>query len=271
MLGLSRRQKQLITRPARRFAETIGLVDIRPEPMVGSDERWGIDLLPIIVRDLVRRRGEPVRLVQIGANDGVKADPVRMVIEQGLVEALLIEPLPVQAEALRTLHAGRPDVTIRQVAVGPEPGRMRMFVIQNETTGQIHDDLATLDRAFAEKGVTTLTHMPITLPGSKFRIDELEVDVVRLAEVLSAQGWADVDVCVVDAEALDDAIVLDLLGEGLRPELIAFESFNLTVARFRKVIDSLNQAGYRTARSGYDTFALLGKSNLELSMDSGTN
>jgi len=91
--------------------------------------RFGFDLVryqptdakPVNILDLAIRSRLSVnpdfRFLQVGANDGVRHDPIReLVLEFGL-RGVLLEPLPDMFEALRENYSGQPQLEFVNAAV----------------------------------------------------------------------------------------------------------------------------------------------------------
>ena len=80
-------------------------------------------------------------VVQVGANDGLQSDPLRPFLKQpGNYRAVLLEPLPYYANALRELYAGRTDIIVRECAAGPEEGRAELYFIDPAMADRMNGD-----------------------------------------------------------------------------------------------------------------------------------
>lgn len=82
---------------------------------------------------------EPKVVVQVGANDGVQNDPLRaFLVQPGRYTAVLVEPLPHYARALRTLYEGRPDITIVETALGAQRGEATIYAIAPDVADRMN-------------------------------------------------------------------------------------------------------------------------------------
>jgi hypothetical protein len=70
-------------------------------------------------------------------------------------------------------------------------------------------------------------------------------------------GNDSVDILQVDTEGYDGVIVRAFLRAGMTPKLINFEHNHLTGADDRLTLSMLRRDGYKLARYGRDTLALL--------------
>lgn len=233
-----------------------GLRLVKLSAGIGYDSRFGADLLTAFVSTLASRTTRPLRLVQIGANDGITNDPVAGLLKSRLVEAVLVEPIPALCASLTARYADRPDVRVVQAAVAPQRGALPLYIPVTALGEPVEDSVSSLDRSFVERLVADSLRAGDGLFPPGTGVDAVEVDVITLADVLERAGWAEADVIVVDAEGLDAEIVGHILDEGYRPELILFEAAHIRRCDFGAFVLRLETAGYRFARSGLDILAV---------------
>src|SRR5207245_6466419 len=62
------------------------------------------------VREIARRSSKPLRVVQIGSNDGVANDPINESLRARRWSGVLVEPIPYLFERLRANYEGVPAV-----------------------------------------------------------------------------------------------------------------------------------------------------------------
>jgi len=86
-------------------------------------------------------------LVQVGANDGVRADPIRQFIRMKPCRALLAEPLPDMVEALQSSYSATSGVTICQMAVHDNMRSLTMYGVRLNAT-EVSDDPQCIASAF---------------------------------------------------------------------------------------------------------------------------
>src|SRR5258705_8601708 len=86
-------------------------------------------VLDLVVADSVAAGRKPV-LVQIGANDGVRGDPIRHLILRHGLTGLLVEPLPDLFAHLQANYAGQQGLKFEQCAVGESDGQVPLYRVR---------------------------------------------------------------------------------------------------------------------------------------------
>jgi FkbM family methyltransferase len=246
------RFRQIVNKTLSKFS--VRLTDLRRP--VGYLQFEGVDIFTPVVRDLAQKSGRSLRLLQVGANDGEREDPVAQLIRLGIVEAILVEPLPQMCEKLHHLHKDNPSVTVVQCAVGPSNGEMPFYYME-DTLGSDLSVYSSLDRDYIEQ--QRVNEIKIGERESLVRQIEIRsssVAVRTVAELVKERGWKGLDVLVVDAEGFDDKIVGSVLRDGPTVDCIFFEYSNLPFAEFSAITTDMKSAGYKLAQSGKDILAV---------------
>lgn len=191
----------------------------------------------------------PRTFLQVGGNDGVRYDPMRQVAVKYGMSGVILEPLPGPCASLRKVWEDRPEVRVLECAVAPQSGSMPIYVVEpaERTTGRDFTAIASLDRK------AVLRH--------RFNWKRAGGHLTsRAVSTLSPNDlWAKcddaVDVLAVDIEGLDGWFVMEILGLGKRPALIAYEHIYLSPEEDRCVVSRLRECGYALFRASWDTYA----------------
>src|SRR5436190_1288030 len=86
-------------------------------------------LLPLRLMSLLPANA-PIKLVQIGSNDGMKGDPFHLLIKRRLAwRALLVEPIPYLFEQLQRNYGDESRLGFENVAVGTELGVRSIYFV----------------------------------------------------------------------------------------------------------------------------------------------
>lgn len=199
-------------------------------------------------------RQDHLRLIQVGANDGVMADPVHEIVKQAKVTSVLVEPVPRTFARLAQTYGTYPQITCRQVAVVPEEGERTIpFYCFAPKPGLHWDDV------YSGWASTRREHL------DKFRpfvpdFDELisieHVPAITLAQLLRETGWPSVDLIQIDVEGLDVALVASIPFEQWAPRLIRFEHIHGDRRELDALLERLHAVGYRTFSHGFDTLCV---------------
>jgi FkbM family methyltransferase len=211
--------------------------------------RHPFPVLPFVVADLIARTGQCF-IVQVGANDGVRGDPVRGLIDRHGLPALLIEPLPDQFAALQRNYAGVSGVEFVRCAIGPRDGEATLYRFAADApVPDFAHGLASFDRA--------------NLSGVKFGLGDLDRYVVEervpsltLTTLLRQHTVAEIGLLQIDVEGFDAKVVRAALEAGLRPPIIHYEHENVHPKEQADCKRALEAAGYRYIDVGRDTLAV---------------
>jgi FkbM family methyltransferase len=233
---------------------SVRLVDLRHP--IGALQKDGVDILTPIIRDLGALAGRPLRLIQIGANDGQAEDPVLRSISEGLVDAVLVEPLPHLCDVLRTRHAGNPRVTVEQCAVAESGGEMPFHHFE-DNLGTDLTVYSSLDLGRMEALLKTMNaNAAARGSAQKVRLVSETVAVKTIDEIRRGKGWSGLDVLVIDAEGLDGELVMGTLRSGLPVDCLFFEVCNMRPSEFQAVAAALTAGDYQLAQTGLNMLAL---------------
>ena len=195
-------------------------------------------------------RGRPLRFVQIGANDGVRSDPLyRLILRDGW-EGVLVEPVPALFARLCETHRDRANLTPLNAAVAPEPGARPFFHLPEA------DDLPEWANglgSFLEDSL--LTHAD-EIPDIADRVERIEVPCVTYRQIVEERGWDGVDLVHSDTEGFDFEIVKALDLDRFPPGLLLFEWVHLSPADRAACRTLLAGAGYELLAGHWDAVAL---------------
>ena len=211
-----------------------------------------LDMVDLLVRDALNRDPH-FFFVQIGANDGVRADPLRASILKYNLNGVLIEPLPDLFAKLQRNYAGRPGLHFENCAIGSTPGQAKMFRVRDDAP--VPDDahgLASFNR-------DNLTARKQGIPHLDDYVVETTVVVRTLPEILAKHGDPPVSLLMIDTEGYDAEIVRMALEGGLRSGIIVYEHVHVPVATQAATLRLLKSEGYRFQEIGMDTYAMLPK------------
>jgi FkbM family methyltransferase len=227
--------RQLINREVGRYLGGLGYVIMRKHRI----HEHSLNMLEMGAALLSDRRADMVRLVQVGAFDGIYLDPARVLIERG-VSAILVEPQPEAVAALRSLHAEKANVVVEQAALAAHSGIGKLYRPPTETGSPF----ATTSLARAKE---------------LGDCEEIEIEFITPIDLLARHGWDHVDILQIDAEGADLELLQLFFAMTICPDIINLESSNLSGKEKRELIKMLNSE-YEWLEWGFDMFAV--KKNL---------
>jgi FkbM family methyltransferase len=191
------------------------------------------------------RNFDEVSVLKIGANDGVKNDPLAdFLLHDQRYRGLLVEPIPSYAEMLLENYEGTGRFKIEQAAITAEDGRTTMYYVDETATdsnGQPVPEwqrgVASMDRAHVERHLRPEMYEAIT---------QTTVECLSLASLLARNNVRKIDLLQIDAEG-DDYVVLKQFDFSVfRPKLVIFERKHLSKEDDLAARTLMERTGYQT-------------------------
>ena len=196
--------------------------------------------------------GRPgLRVLQVGANDGVRSDPLFELIVRDGWRGVLAEPIPALFERLCETHRGRPGLVPKNVAVAPEPGTRTLYYVDDPA-----GDLPDWTNGTGSFLRDSLVAHEAAAPGLTAKIAEIEVPCLTPAQLCEEQGWDRVDFVHVDTEGFDYQILRAIDFDRFPPDLLLFEWVHLSGDDRRAARELLGRHGYETVAGHWDAIAL---------------
>jgi FkbM family methyltransferase len=204
-----------------------------------------------LFRHLTARQGQ-VSFVQVGANDGNRADPIKQFVKGGNWSGLMIEPVPFVFASLREVFGPDSDrLVLENCAVGPADGRATFYACREP-----HSPLSSFDRA------TILKHrewaVSVGLPDPETCIEEITVPVWTLESLCEKHEIRGPDVLVCDTEGYDCKVVLSMDLAARRPALIYFEHAHCPDEDTEALRKTLTKLRYTLMGDQYNALAVRG-------------
>lgn len=204
------------------------------------------------------RHDRRVRFLQIGANDGLRNDPIREFLVRDAWSGVLVEPLPEVFQLLRKNYpvARFPGLKFVNAAVTARDGETLSFW----TFKRSFLERLTLEKRleFLRKASFDRNHLLGFLDSAtaaQSPIEEIKVATVTVAS-LARTYFADgrIDLLVIDAEGHEATILSTIDFAAFRPGAIFYESHHLGADK-ATIEGLLTRTGYRVRDIGGDTVA----------------
>ncbi|WP_454818256.1 FkbM family methyltransferase [Labrys neptuniae] len=199
---------------------------MRPEP---RNTKYVFAEIVDYVLAMIEPDAAPLTFVQVGADDGMRGDPISRHVIQGSWRGLLVEPVPAAMERLRTHYGTRDFHIVRGEDV------LSSFSLPTIMMHELkYDDL----------------------PGM---IETVPVTTRRLDSLCRETGFETADLLVIDVEGCDDIVLRTFDFDLHRPSAILFEHVALTAEASRAIGEFLEKLGYHIIYDRHDCLCLLGE------------
>lgn len=200
-----------------------------------------------------RLRGRDAFFMQIGANDGVRSDPIHeLIISQPGWKGLFVEPFGPAFEQLKENYDNGQQYIFENVAIGTKAGKQPFFFV-SEAAKEIGewpywiDQLGTFDREHINR------HFGGKL--DPYIVEEM-VECCTLPQMFEKHSITNVDLLQIDVEGFDFEIVKQIEFDKIRPGIIIFEHQHLSEEAKDSADELLVENGYKVKRYKYDTLAV---------------
>jgi FkbM family methyltransferase len=200
--------------------------------------------------DLLNRIDHPVDVVEIGAMDGVRFDPLHRHLVENRWNAIVVEPLTDMFELLQRNYENCERVRCANVAISEVTGPLVMFRVNPEiiqagapdwllgiSSALIRPDLAYFESAVLEQVVRGLTFESF--------VDEFDIK--------------NIDILQIDTEGYDWRILQQVDLERWKISVIHVELVHVEPPNRLKAFETLRRAGYAFTYDGMNLTAALGR------------
>jgi FkbM family methyltransferase len=202
------------------------------------------------------RTDRPLKLVQVGANDG--RDPFRDFAVTNQCASLVIEANPMALPVLRESYAALPTAHIANIAISAQAGEKEIYIVGDAAAaiykqlGKAPSHVTSFSRDFL------MEHIAENI-GKKYASDikTLTVKTAPLDEVVTRYGFGNADALQVDTEGHDFEVLKSANLAQWRPQVINFEFSNLSESDFAECSRWLSLLGYKLFKAEVDCIAVL--------------
>lgn len=205
-------------------------------------------VLERIVEGMALKNPE-IRFLQVGANDGIRADPIRNIVLERQLRGVLVEPLPDMFQSLVANYAGQPNLVFENVAIGEAEGQQTIYRLPaSADVPDLYHGSASFFKPTLEK---MMRKMRCTAP-----ILEEVVPMTTMKRLVDKHGLKDAELLLVDCEGYDAKIVFGAFDAGMAPEVVCYEYMHLTPDEIDGCASMLLGRGYKLCHIGIDTIAI---------------
>jgi FkbM family methyltransferase len=235
----------------------VGLALVRAAPWLDRVGRWVYGRLPAFLHDnptsrlrAYFSREESVTFVQIGAFDGVEADPIRsLILDSDRWHGVLVEPQPDAFEQLCQNYLGRESrLQLLNLAISDRSGEETLFCIPEAKRA-----LAGLPVWVGGIASFDAEHLHRHLPHAE--LVSYRVKTATFDEVADRLPGGHVDVVIIDVEGHERPILESIDLDRHQVKFIMYEHKHLSESDRSAVESRLQAFGFSVKRFGWDTVA----------------
>lgn len=188
--------------------------------------------------------------IQIGANDGIRADESYDFITRNNLKGIVVEPLSDMYEKLCSNYIDYPEIKKINKAIHSSEKKMSLYRIKADA--QVPDwchGIASFDKNHLLGGKRKIPDI------EKYIIEE-SVDCISLDELFAENDIEEISFLQIDTEGYDYEIIKMIDFEKYKPHIIRYECCTLSKLDNQACIEMLFQNGYKFFDEGTDMIAV---------------
>lgn len=196
-------------------------------------------------------RGNAVFLLEIGAMDGARFDPVHEFVMRFGWNAVMVEPLPEPFARLQATYAAHPAIRCVQTAIAGHHGETTMFRVRESAIieGKVPAWGYGTSSLYSDRNALAFDDV-------RPHIETITVPCTTLPRLLDSCQLSAIDVLQIDTEGHDYHVLKQLDFSRFKPLVINMEAVNLPKDELGKAKQLLDEQGYLHAKGGYDLLAV---------------
>ncbi len=212
-----------------------------------------IDNMNFLYSLIYRNYDKNFVFLQIGANDGVRFDPINFIIKKLGLTGFCVEPIPEYFAELERNYAGNDKVKCINFAIHSQTGKINMY-----------RHVRTSDSKSWTNGIASVNPEHYKLNNLESNvIEKVEVDAITFEDLFSKMRIQKIDLLVMDTEGYDYELLKMYPFESHKPKIIQFEhglpNNFMTFEKYGELIAMLTSLGYNSISGYFDTIAYLEK------------
>jgi FkbM family methyltransferase len=185
--------------------------------------------------------------VQIGANDGIHADPIHNFIKKYKWKGILIEPQKIYFDKLIENYKDMPQLIFENIAIGLKNEKLELFKVAETEQENWHNLVASLDNSRGD----------LAWLKNEKHIETETVQVITLPELVQKYSIKKIDLLQIDIEGLEHKILNSDGFFDVKAKIIHYEHKHLTYAEQYDCVSLLQKYNYKVYMEKFDSTAIL--------------
>lgn len=189
--------------------------------------------------------------ISIGANDGVKNDPLVNFIEKNKWQGILVEPFPENFDKLTANLGYLQSLKFENVGIVEKAGIYDFFYIKDITAADPdwYPQISSFDRETFYRNIEGEKEIDN-------RVGVTQIKGISFDDLAAKYSLNQVDLIMIDTEGYDYKILSTINLTRYNPKIVVFEYEWLTTHEVKKATRQLKEAGYRVVFGAFDCIAV---------------
>lgn len=190
------------------------------------------------------RRHKDFFFVQIGANDGIKADPIYLYTNKYKWNGLLVEPVRYLFDKLKANYKDTPNLAFENAAISEKDGFRDFYRLKRMDGNNAplwHDEIGSFLKE------TVLKHKDKIKDFDKYLITD-KVRCLSLKSLFKRHNVKKIDLLQIDTEGYDYNILKQIPFNKIKPSIINYEDRHLSQQQKEYCEKLLKKQGYTLIR-----------------------
>ena len=175
-------------------------------------------------------------IIQVGANDGIRFDPLTKYIKEYETRTIFVEPILKYFKILKSNYSHKPNFHFENSAISKNNGYINIYKV-SEKNLKLYDDHVS--------GVSSIDKNHLLKHGIKRgHIEIVKINSMRIVDLINKYEFKNLDLLFLDVEGAEGEIIVNFFEtSNLRPIMI-FEFIHVQSDRFEECINLLNKNNY---------------------------
>lgn len=194
-------------------------------------------IIPLI--SILSLNKDKLKIIQIGANDGLKDDMFSKIVKKINAEIIFIEPQKKPFEKISELYKNISNYHFENIAIADKIGDIDFYYFKDEFDGQINLSLFSSFEYFNILKYKKMLNINSTIINKKIKSE-------TISSLIQRYKWSSlkIDVIIMDCEGYDPIILRNLFNEKIFPKVIQFESRNISAKETNEIVNLLKENKY---------------------------
>lgn len=213
-----------------------------------NDYRTPVELK---LKPLIKNR-DNFFFIKIGANDGLRSDPIAALIKQYRWSGIMVEPVKYLFERLERNYEKFPNIQCVNAAIANLNGKKTFYSIREKRPGE---DLPIWHDGINSFNLDTVLKHKHSFPNIEDYLIQTEVECLTFAHLIKEYQVSQLNLLHIDTEGYDYEIIKLVDFEKIKPEIILYENKHLQNFEKQACEDFLAKEGYTVVDLSGDTLA----------------